>query len=92
MLETPPKWQSWTFMEVCFAAFSIVAACLVAYAAAQFGLAPWVAFAAFGVTLVLMLVGIVRSQSKRREVYEENYAAWLEHRVGGPPKRKVRPS
>jgi intracellular septation protein A len=87
MLETPPNWQSWTFMEVCYAAFAVVAACLAAYGAARLGLAPWVMFIVFAVTLAFLLAGIVHSQAKRRAVYEEDYGAWLERRVGGPPNK-----
>ena len=90
MLETPPKWQSWTLMEGCYAAIAVVAACLAAYGAAQVVAAPWVMFIVFAVTLAVLLAGILHGQTKRRTVYEEDHAAWLERRVGGPPKRKGR--
>jgi Flp pilus assembly protein TadB len=89
-VETPPKWQSWTVSEVCFAAFAVGLACLAAYVAARMGFQTWGTFVAFAVTLGLLLAVITHGQSKRFERHEEDYSAWLERRVGGPPKKKGR--
>jgi len=90
MVETPPRWQSWTFAEVCLAAFAVALSCLSAYVAARIGLDTWATFLVFAVTLAFQLAIITHSQAKRHERHEEDYAAWLERRVGGPPKKKGR--
>lgn len=87
-METPPKWQSWTVAEVILAAFAVALSCLAAYIGARMGLGSVGSFVLFAAALALQLAIITHGQSKRHERHEEDYAAWLERRVGAPPPKK----
>ena len=82
----PPS-QSWTFLDGILGAFAIAAACGAAYATAQFTRSSWLVFAAFAVTMALSLAAIVSNQTKRQAREEEEYAAWLQRRVGARTPR-----
>jgi uncharacterized membrane protein len=83
----PPKWQSWTVGDGFLGALAIVAACLAAYGVSQITGTPWIIFVVFAATLALLLAGIVNGQTKRHARHEEEYADWLQRRVGGLRKK-----
>ncbi len=86
----PPKSQSWTFLDGCLGVLAIAAACGAAYGAAQLTKSSWLIFGAFAVTMALTLAWIVNNQAKRHAREEEEYAAWLDRRIGATTSRTTR--